>query len=200
MSRVLPILFNTGMVQEILDGRKTATRRIAKGAKQSPYQPGDILYVRETWGWKPCWDCGMDAEEDYNGCYQEDAEKVYNKKKREWGCYCYKASMEDGEELYVDAWHPSIHMQKEAARIWLKVTNVRAERLQDIDDKGAYAEGAGEKYAIYQIGGRVCEFVKLWNSTVDKRKLDTYGWNANPWIWVIEFKRCEKPQSWENQT
>ncbi len=143
------------------------------------------MYVRETWCWCPCWYCGMDAEE---GCCDKTAEKFYNHDRGEMGCYGYKASFEDGEQPF-DKWHPSIHMPKKAARIFLKVTDVRAERLQDIDDKGAYAEGAGEKGVIYQIGGRVCEFAKIWNSTVDKKQIDRYGWDANPWVWVIEFER-----------
>lgn len=86
-------------------------------------------------------------------------------------------------------WHPSIHMTKDAARIWLKVKNVRVERLQEIDDAGAYDEGAGHADWIYQNGARRCEFMKLWNSTIKKSDLDRYGWDANPFVWVIEFER-----------
>ncbi len=173
-------------------------RNQSDGVAQSikcPYRVNDILYVRETWCWCPCWDCGMDTEE---GCCDKTADKFYNHSKGEMGCYGYKASFKDDEQPF-DRWYPSIHMPKEAARIFLKVTDVRVERLQDIDDKGAYEEGAGEKNVIYQIGGRVCEFVKIWQSTVDKKLLDTYGWDANPWVWVIEFEQCEKPQGWERK-
>lgn len=134
-----------------------------------PYSPGDILYVRETWG------------EGY-----ED------------GTYIYKASdklanhpmfKESSKLLY----HPSIHMPKEAARIWLKVTDVRVERLQDIDGKGCVKEGIEEE-PLKDVGD---EFVKgmfhdLWDSTIKKSDLDRYGWKANPWVWVIEFERCDK--------
>ena len=191
MSRVLPILFNTDMVRAILDGRKTVTRRLVKHDVDEilnspyhkehpevedkqiisklcvpPYKPGDILYVRETWS------------------------PVFVVPRR----YLYKVECKEAEKLPIK-WHPSIHMPKVAARIWLNVKDVRVERLQEIDDKGAYDEGAGEKDVIYQIGGRVCDFTKIWNSTIKKSDLDRYGWDANPWVWVIEFERCEKPEN-----
>lgn len=82
-----------------------------------PYQSRDILYVRETFAWCPCWDCGLNVEEP--GCEYEQ-EKKYNNKKKEHGCYVYRASCEDNEYPSADTWHPSIHMPKEAARIWTK--------------------------------------------------------------------------------
>lgn len=96
-------------------------------------------------------------------------------------------------------------MSKEAARIFLKVTNVRVERLQEITDDGCIAEG------VYPSPCRKCNatfgcdtcsdegyhetdgFSELWNSTIKKSDLDRYGWDANPYVWVIEFERCEKP-------
>ena len=105
----------------------------------------------------------------------------------------------NGDSVFLNVkWRPSIHMPKEAARIWLKVKDVRVERLQDITEEQAktwYDEGAGEKDVIYQIGGRVCDFAKIWNSTIKKSDLDSYGWDANPWVWAIEFERCEKPEN-----
>lgn len=217
-----PILFNTEMVRAILDGRKTCTRRIVKiqpdgkhtfplgfvtdstekkevgcfgfgineygGSIQyakSQYQPGDILYVRETWEHFECCCCEGD---EHGNCYREPQQSVLNKN---YGCYMYRAT----DEIYGDArWHPSIHMPKEAARIWLKVTDVRAERLQDIDIDGIYREGlssmavhAGDKDIALK------EWKILWNSTIKKSDLDRYGWDANPWVWVIEFERCENP-------
>lgn len=171
-----------------------------------PCQPGDILYVRETWCWCPCWDCGMDTEE-HNCCY-ESANKIFNHNKGEWGCYGYKASFEDDEYPSVDTWHPSIHMPKEAARIWLKVTDVRVERLQDITPAQAVQEGVGNLfyedigYSDMDYGNPVDEeygivkeqFAWLWESTLKKTDLDRYGWDASPWVWVIEFERCEKPE------
>lgn len=151
------------------------------------YQPGDILYVRETWN-TTCANCEMDCPPICNVPY-----------------YVYKADVGETE----DWWRPSIHMPKEAVRIWLKVTDVRVERLQDITEEEAKAEGARKCYEVihpaedkpviyqskdedgyYEIG-----FKAIWNSTIKKTDLDKYGWEANPWIWVIEFERCEKPES-----
>lgn len=219
---IKPILFNTEMVRAILDGRKACTRRILKGAipfdekaeywnvlkkgewsgpicveyfiKQgSPYQPGDILYVRETWERFECWNCEGDER---GNCPKEPKKSVLDKA---CGCYMYRAT----DEISGDAkWHPSIHMPKEAARIWLKVTNVRVERLQDITEDGAEAEGAidnrgfihspeNEYDRIYTAREH---FIGIWDRTIKKSDLDIYGWDANPWVWVIEFEWCEKPQ------
>ena len=164
---IKPILFNTEMVQAILRGQKTCTRRIMKpqltahyGTQYAkpPYQHGDILYVRETW-------C--------KGSWMNEKERYY-----------YKADDND----FHCVWHPSIHMQKEAARIWLKVTDIRVERLQDMTDDDAEAEGCFD-YTSTALG-----FPDAWDSTIKKSDLDRYGWNANPWVWVIEFERCEKPK------
>lgn len=228
MSRVLPILFNTDMVRAILDERKTVTRRLIKLPKyiklqddglytlfadgtcyenqhmeeladylKPPYQQGDILYIRETWCWCPCWDCGFDTDE--HNCCHKSANKFFNHNKREYGCYGYKASFDDNEYPSVDTWHPSIHMPKEAARIWIKVKDVRVERLQDIDDEQAKEEGAnwrnGKNVGFEEKMRRsaVERFAEIWNSTIKKSDLDRYGWDASPWVWVIKFERCEKP-------
>lgn len=224
MSRVLPILFNTDMVRAILEGRKTVTRRVMKlqptgkvmhltgyktdewgeeketatGGKyfsrfKLPYQPGDILYVRETWCWEPCWDCGMDTEE--HNCGDESANKFFNHDKGEWGCYGYKASLEDNVYPSVDVWHPSIHMPKEAARIWLKVTDVSVEHLQEMTASESTKEGIRLPVEYYtKERAYILAFADLWDSTIKKSDLDRYGWDANPWVWVIEFERCEKPE------
>lgn len=210
-----PILFNTEMVKAILGGRKTCTRRLVKFLpgknpqwtgyikdglmlyngknepciRKAPYQPGDILYVRETWERFECWNCEGDER---GNCPKEPQKSVLDKT---FSCYMYRAT----NEISGDAkWHPSIHMPKEAARIWLKVTDVRVERLQDIDGKGCVKEGIEEEPLKY-VGD---EFVKgmfhdLWDSTIKKSNLDRYGWQANPWVWVIEFEQCEKPESEE---
>lgn len=213
---IKPILFNTEMVRAILDGWKTCTRRLVKFLpgenpqwtgyikdglmlyngrnepciRNAPYQPGDILYVRETFAWGPCWDCGLDTIPD--GCKNP---VIYNSKKREHGCYMYRASCEDNEYPSTDTWHPSIHMPKEAARIWLKVTDVRVERLQDITSEQIGREGVEVEYPHVLNGEeKRYAFSTLWNNTIKKSDLDQYGWNANPWVWVIEFERCEKPK------
>ena len=213
---IKPILFNTEMVRAILDERKRCTRRMVKHDVEAvlnspyhkanpevedkqiisklcnpPYQPGDILYIRETWAWCPCWDCGLDVEEI--GCGHEE-EQRYNDEKKEHGCYIYRASCADNEYPSVDTWHPSIHMPKEAARIWLKVTDVRVERLKDIGCSGIEKEGIIVKSGPGACDEAIKEFKNLWDSTVKKSDLDRYGWDANPYVWVISFERCEKPE------
>lgn len=201
---IKPILFNTEMVRAILDGRKTCTRRVAKNVPCHthriepvyengrfqfdcfyssyvvaldayadfcmpcfpPYQQGDILYVRETW-------C--------KGSWMNEKERYY-----------YKADDND----FHCVWHPSIHMPKEAARIWLRVTGVRVERLQEITEEGAEKEGCRESVdskTKFRTSA-ILNFYEVWNSTIKKSDLDCYGWNANPWVWVIDFERCEKPK------
>lgn len=210
---IKPILFNTEMVRAILDGRKTCTRRLVKPQPKSklcytfagsdsdtwgypnrtaheiwgeefklpnditeeelskrwnpPYHTDDILYVRETW-------CGLPVNEAGH--------------MRGHTIYYYKADGELRPKGWRGTWHPSIHMPKEAARIWLKVTDVRVERLQDMTDDDAEAEGCFD-YTSTALG-----FFDVWDSTIKKSDLDRYGWNANPWVWVIKFERCEKPE------
>ena len=198
----------------------------------APYQPGDILYVRETWGWNYCYDCGMadggldivdlndgHIESDPFRCDDEAAERVFFAKEKEYGCYCYKASAEDDEIPEGDGhWHPSIHMPKEAARLFLRVTDVRAERLRDITDEQAIAEGTTgiscDHPNSFVAGGAVCcvdcmntgwlepptvNFAEIWDSTVKPADLARYGWNANPWVWVIEFERISKEEALKNE-
>lgn len=155
----------------------------------APFDKGDILYVRETWGISN-FDC------DRNVAYI-----VYkaSKNEKDEGCRAVKFP-DDKFENYYDSmsenspeWRPSIHMPKEAARIWLKVTDVRVERLQDIDCNGAMKEGIDPRCCI-NLNHTVVKFMILWNSTIKKSDIDRYGWDASPWVWVIEFERCEKPE------
>lgn len=226
MSKVLPILFNGDMVRAILDGRKTVTRRVVKykydntemkmrtdkygtrlieiqksvegethgknsdGStwhrllpyieKEAPYKKGDILYVRETWA--------------------------------EWtDGYVYKTWLSPFPQAGCwpsTVWRPSIHMPKQAARIWLKVTGVRVEQLHDIKNFQAegieLSEGCEECLAVCgecnsdktPVGcdNEIEKFAELWDATVRKADIDRYGWDANPWVWVIEFERCGKPE------
>lgn len=215
---IKPILFNTEMVRAILDGRKICTRRLVKHDVEAvlnspyhkahpevadkqiisklcnpPYQPGDILYVRETWERFECWN----GEGDERGtCPKEPQKSVLDKA---CGCYMYRAT----DEISGDTkWHPSIHMPKEAARIWLKVTDVRVERLQEITEDGAQAEGEIDNRGLIHSPDNEYErihtarehFIEIWNSTIKKSDLDRYSWDANPWVWVIEFERCGKPE------
>lgn len=234
-----PILFNTEMVKAILDGRKTTTRRTIKlkydnthikwrtdkyGTQlvemqndvdgetrgnnpdgshwhkllayriiNPPYKKGDVLYVRETFYEVPS---GPKA-------------------------FVYKADETQPNDFHY--WKPSIFMPKEAARIFLRVTDVKAERLQDITEDGAKAEGVRpftkdgqlNKFAVSidswadyhekhekDFHGNwwqdmpknpTTAFSYLWNSTVKKSGLDQYGWNANPWVWVISVERTARP-------
>lgn len=204
-----PILFSTEMVQAILAGRKTQTRRVIKtqpkkydnvlphlkpdwdGKKNYPLtlfyfdveagrnhinyefqlplcQPGDILWVRET-------HFVCDSEFIFKADYESD---FYRNIK----------------------WRPSLFMPKEAARIFLKVTNVRVERLQDINAADSVAEGISDVKFNYHksINPRVIEmtaqimaFRDLWDSINDKKN----PWESNPWVWVYEFERIEKPEN-----
>lgn len=227
---IKPILFNTEMVRAILDGRKTCTRRICKDANEytvpdmdfynadrrtyavhnfadkeqmeqlstaertCPICPGDILYVRETVWQKIGYYLDIDGE---------TKPSWYNEFK-------YVASDEKPETGWNYSWakRPSIHMPKEAARIWLKVTDVRVERLREITPKDSENEGVGNLfyedigYSEKNYGTEVDpeygiakeHFAWLWESTIKKSDIDRYGWGANPWVWVIEFERCEKPE------
>lgn len=197
---IKPILFNTEMVRAIPDGRKSCTRRVVKPQPTArygvqctnpPYQPGDILYVRETWS---------EGYEDGTYIYRAD-DKL--------------ADLPTFKESSKLIYHPSIRMPKEAARIWLKVTNVRVERLQemkpvDVIKEGAYPDCWDCLNTYGESGSQCCygteeqcsqcdevmmEWEKLWTSTIKKSDIDRHGWDANPWVWVIEFERCEKPES-----
>lgn len=203
-----PILFNTEMVKAILDGLKTETRRVVKPqpdwgltiglgfavdengiACKPKYSKGDILYVRETWNYGY-----IEKFDEYlknEAWFEELDPKKYDASSLIYAIsgYCYKADMteEDCKELYMK-WRPSIHMPKEAARIFLKVTNVSVERLQDITADDVRNEGltsAGVHCGDMEIAS--AEFAKLWDSTIKKSDLDKYGWEANPWVFVISF-------------
>ena len=193
-----PILMNTEMVRAILKGRKTVTRRYPfqmpeeynriKGLYRdgkdrlcaifqctdpedptieevrARYQPGDILWVRETW------------------------------QVARGGGYMYKADTVGSHDLFITPdgrvasdipWRPSIHMPREAARLFLRVKSVRVERVQEIDDADIVAEGL-------EIG---CYFDDLWDSTIKPADRDRYGWEANPWVWVIKFERIRKEET-----
>lgn len=230
---IKPILFNTEMVRAILEGRKSCTRRLVKFLsgenprwtgyikdelmlyngknepciRKAPYQPGDVLYVRETWR-VGAWDIlnqmiAFDYKDGTCGelTYIHDRElfeRLVNQSRND-------ARQAKGEYNGVDfvwekgkspcRWHPSIHMPKEAARIWLKVTDVRVERLKEITIDGIRNEGLSSM-AVYAGDMEIAmeEWKNLWNSTIKKSDINHYGWDANPWVWIIEFEQCEKPK------
>ena len=206
-----PILFSAEMVQAILEGRKTQTRR-TKGLEkvnENPdghtfnsfsidnknatfkrlegmwqgvevyFQVGDILWVRETFAFN----------------FRE-------------GVYDYKACYPSQTHYY--GWKPSIHMPKEAARLFLKITNIRVERLFEITAKDAIAEGVEckivenmKEYRAYLVKDSEhvfgknsypdtpeCSFLELWEKINGNESV-----NSNPWVWVIEFEKVEKPEN-----
>lgn len=148
------------------------------------YWPGDILYVRETWSFWPCFDC--DNEMCYGrGISYKDTD----------GCFVYKTQR--SKVPYEEKWHPSIHMPKEAARIFLRVTDVRVERLQAISADECAMEGVWPLYAG-PIDGREAyyktAFAKLLDSTIKPADLPFCGWEANPWVWVYKFERIKNEE------
>lgn len=201
--REKPILMSAEMVQAILDGRKTMTRRVIKPQPQNvpadaymdaynhsplwnfwlpdnrvvntvgpnektfhwkaPYQPGDRLWVRETYRM-----CDCKAE----GCK---------------GLY-YKA---DAPEILAK-WKPSILLPKKYARIWLEVVSFRVERVREISEEGAKAEGVDPGpflgIGVDESKAYRYAFRDIWNKLNDKRG---FSWDSNPWVWVIEFKRVD---------
>lgn len=211
---VRPILFNGDMVRAILEGRKTVTRRVIKDTddsmyaglcglgpglfdkktglrvKEPYYRLGDILYVRETWGI---------ANLDYD---DKKVFIIYRAGNEQENGICVTLPNEKFEKIYESMaetgpdWHPSIHMPKEAARIWLKVTDVRAERLHNLTTRDAKKEGITVETDNSGMAHKAA-FMRLWDSTIKKSDIGTYGWNNNPWVWVIEFERCGKPEEAE---
>lgn len=211
-----PILFNTEMVRAILDGRKTVTRRVVKP------QPKDVHRVLRGPLHKKantvCFDCGWKDDDPRTG-YIETVKLPHSPGdilyvRETWtklvGSYLYKANQKPGMK-HPGKWNPSIHMPREAARIFLRVTDVRVERLQEIltDDclapSNIQAEGLTKPCILcihpdfdcreYIKSGNcdlAREFIKLWDSTIKPADRDLYGWEANPWVWVIEFKKISK--------
>ena len=234
-----PSLFNTEMVRAILEGHKTETRRVVKpqyggtlevhddlggipclsercgslcrGLKP-PYRPGDIMYVREAFDVLPV--------------IEEGSVLVGSRR------FYYKADGDLRPDGWGGRWTPSIHMPREAARIFLRVTNVKVQRVQDITEEEARKEGSkkmyphtdpetGETvYAYSEDGTYIAGFMCVWNDCYANPQpvkvkgvidhYESYPWEdiqetrtyrgkpwyviGNPWAWVIEFERCEKPE------
>ena len=202
-----PILFNTEMVRAILDGRKTVTRRVIRWDKVdnalscparrknieipddkiierlcgAPYCMADILYVRETWTILP----GTPGDNF-----------------RPSGVYYYKADGDMRPDRFRDnGWHPSIHMPKEAARIFLRVPDVHVERVQEITGAECVREGIPQE-SLKEVGEAftVGQFADLWDSTVKPSDRALYGWDANPWVWVIDFERISRDEALKEES
>lgn len=188
--RERPILFNGEMVRAILDSRKTQTRRVVKQRLgwrttidegkflcedmygdwhewKGPYgQPGDRLWVRETWGF-----CADGLPND-----DRPIHPVHG------GCL-YRATEPEavsGDESDM-RWKPSIHMPRWASRINLEITNIRVERLNDISEDDACKDGG---FSPFTRDCKKPKFKALWESVYGEG-----SWEENSWVWVIEFKR-----------
>jgi hypothetical protein len=178
-----PILFSGPMVRAILDGSKTQTRRTFKGTTEhkGPYNPaymeahqqangwgsicpygtpGDRLWVRETWA----------HERDGTGC-PDDTGVLYRATDPGWD--------DEGTGL---RWRPSIFMPRIASRILLEITDVRVQRLQEISDEDARAEGYDR---------RSHAFPREWFALLWERIHGPGSWDANPWVWAITFRRIQ---------
>lgn len=187
-----PILFSGPMVRAIIEGRKTQTRRVVKpgtlkpnvramrfencdaaelvATHRCPYgQPGDRLWVKETW--RPAW------HEELYCSVQYAADSSYRKPEitDEYRGHRF-ADMCDQSGDHAEPWHPSIHMWREFSRLTLEVVAVRVERLQAISGEDVLAEGIERPLRR--------EYAELWES------INGAGsWDANPWVWVVEFRR-----------
>lgn len=172
-----PIIFSGPMVRAILRGQKTQTRRIARWDQRFPPDAelrdelvchcpygsaGDLLWVRETWS-----SILDDA--------RTDSERVV-----------YRADLGSSADK-VQVWRPSIHMPRWASRLTLRIAEVRVQRLQEISEEDAEAEGiTGDEALVGQIANPFrTAYADLWDSINAKRG---YGWGANPWVWVLTFE------------
>ncbi|EEW4360276.1 hypothetical protein OM190_15985 [Escherichia albertii] len=183
------MIFNDEMVRAILGGNKTQTRRIVEEkfygravaaellAKHCPYgQPGDRIWVRETYR--------------VHGKATDVATLVYRASVRNsWTEQTHRVPVEVCNKPVSEKWTPSIHMPRWASRILLEITDVRVERLHDMSEADAKAEGASPATykitppeAVYRVG-----FGDIWRSIYGQE-----NWLSNPWVWVIEFKRIQE--------
>ncbi|RCS70138.1 ASCH domain-containing protein [Vibrio casei] len=195
--KTIPMIFNTEMVKALLDGRKTVTRRPIKMPMRdrdigcelsprevsaeidnglflnSPYCIGDLIWVRETFCYSINED-GSTIDSNGNPCLSRDSELFY------------RASPINGLDA---TWTPSIHMPKSASRLTLRVTDVRIERVQDITEEQAKAEGAFcsnvNEFHNAASPSYCRAFKNIWNSIYS-------NWDENPYVWVVEFEVAHK--------
>lgn len=209
MQKEIPILFSTPMVQALLAGRKTQTRRVVKpqppssvnlvrklgntyvssypngATKPFDYQTkckwsaGDLLWVREAW-------CGSTATVgmSFTLGVAEGQRMSFN---------AYRATYQGDKPPFGLTWKPSIHMPKSAARIWLQVESVRVERVRDISEEDAKVEGVknyreGGRFIDYLLDHSLCGSAKESFETLWQSINGAESWEANPWVWVVSFK------------
>lgn len=191
MQRERPILFSGPMVRAILEGRKTQTRRPINPQPQRfgflvkenellqacPYgKPGDLLWVRETW------QIFRVYEDTWNGGYEADLWDGPIPRERPKHAWITYAADDPGGR----PWRPSIHMQRWASRITLRITGIRVEQLREITPADAEAEGFAPIYYGSAVSA-IEPFAEAWDAMYAKRGL---SWSANPWVWVMEFETC----------
>lgn len=203
-----PILFNADMVCAILEGRKTVTRRVVK----LKYSNTHLEMFTDKYGTrlieKQNEEPGVTTIKNSDGTMTHTLLDCIEKAppyrpgdtlyvRETWsrsmaGTYLYRAT--DIPFIH-DRWNPSIHMPREAARIFLRVTDVRVERLQDITEKDMQQEGVITRPLLNDFEKFISQksFALLWDSTIKPADRALYDWEANPWVWVIEFERCERP-------
>ncbi|MGP1125036.1 hypothetical protein [Serratia sp. CY56464] len=201
-----PVIFNGEMVRAILDGRKTQTRRVMKVQPSEHFHPMNMsLELDYSARWY------TPGVVDKDGYLQPATGQVFGVAGEDEGYACpfgavgdrlwvretfgdcgnrlvYRAATEDGAASQVKRWVPSIHMPRDACRILLEITAVRVERLNDISEEDAKAEGVAPSQhiitppeALYRVG-----FLKLWQSIYGEE-----SWGANPWVWAISFRRVK---------
>ena len=190
MAEIKSILFNTEMVRATLENRKTATRRVVKPQhlrvldspyhKEHPETPCEVLLKRLC---EP-------------PCRPGDILYVRETWAESADGYVYRADNPDSDGW---GWRPSIHMPREAARIFLRVTGVRVERLRDITEEQAQAEGLYKGWQLTERSSPAVTakqaFMWVWDMTVKSPKRSLYGWMGNPWVWVIEFQRINREEA-----
>lgn len=208
-----PILFSAPMVRAILEGRKTVTRRPVKGGQIPTEDTSVPVGERQRWSAVGQRDprygfcvfgvteaeCAKELEE-YAPCpYGRRGDRLWVRETHaDIGCrLTYRADTDDGAHCQVKKWTPAIHMFRRHSRILLEITGLRVERLQDISDEQALAEGVrlytdhaglGDWYHVDGIDTYSADprksFELLWSSINGAD-----SWSANPWAWVVEFKR-----------
>jgi len=200
-----PLLFSNAMVRAILEGRKTQTRRVIKipsFMQYLPFVPQGAEYaprkihmtfergaLRRYWLSGACWNDEVVATPKYASGDRLWVREAWAQVSKVGGGLRYAYKADNGDNAMVARWCPSIHMPREASRITLEVTEVRVERLQDMDVASCVKEGVSwDGYPGAWTVMAKPSFAKLWDSLYAKRGL---GWDANPWVFAYTFKVLE---------